>query len=128
MYSNSNISCGVGQLHGFSRFKTPREFIYDAFIEIDSYSGEADGEADQDTPFFIFSDVITYRYNNEEQRRDKLLTGQRFATWLKRRNLGTVIASSPKINPNSGNKIRVWVWEVNKPALIKLLASMEAEE
>lgn len=39
--------------------------------------------------------------------------GVKLAAFITRHKLGTVVASPTKINPNSGNPLKVWIWTVN---------------
>jgi hypothetical protein len=40
-----------------------------------------------------------------------------FAAFIKAQGLGTVTVSQPRKNPNSRNCIRIYLWQINKPAL-----------
>lgn len=44
--------------------------------------------------------------------------GERFAAYIRRNNLGDVVASGRRVNPNSGNQVKCWVWTLNKRALM----------
>lgn len=69
---------------------------------------------EQSTPRLIsqvvFSDVV-----------GKASAGTALAKHILDKNLGTITASRIKVNPNTGNRIRVWVWELNVPNLEKWL-------
>lgn len=43
--------------------------------------------------------------------------GERFAAYITRNGLGDVIASQRRVNPNSGNQLKCWIWTLNKAAL-----------
>lgn len=59
------------------------------------------------TPFIVFSDAIANR------------NGAKLAKFIENNKLGKVIKSSVKANPNTGHKIRVLVWEVDRLATLK---------
>jgi len=98
MFNSSDISCGVVQLHSFDQHTTPEKFLFDSLD--DNFGGEF--------AFAIFSDVLKPK---------RKLSGTKFAKYIKDSGLGTVVETKIKINPNSGNKIRVWVWEVDRAKL-----------
>lgn len=101
--SNSAISCGVKQLHRlFSTFPHPqdsRSILIDAFRQ------------NRFSPYYcmiVFSDTIR-----------KPSRGTRLAKYIKDNKLGTVTASPVRTNPNSRNRIRTWIWCVDRKALKK---------
>jgi hypothetical protein len=53
----------------------------------------------------FFSDINGYGYGRQLER------------LIKKCRLGAVIALPPTVNPNSGNKVKVWSWKVNNRAL-----------
>lgn len=55
-------------------------------------------------PFLIFS-------GTKEQNVEKL------SAFIKAKKLGLVRTSTRKYNPNSGNYLRVYIWEINRKAL-----------
>ena len=55
--------------------------------------------------FALFTQVEGHKY------------GTKFAALILREKLGEVYETQPRVNPNSGNSIRVWVWGINRDAL-----------
>ena len=53
-------------------------------------------------------------------RRKRDAYGDHLMAWLKKRNLGQVIASREAVNPNTGNLLRTYVWTPNKRARKRL--------
>jgi hypothetical protein len=45
--------------------------------------------------------------------------GVQFAAYITKHKLGTVVASPTKVNPNSGNPLKAFIWTVNWPAFRK---------
>lgn len=45
--------------------------------------------------------------------------GHVFAAFILKNKLGDVQEIGPTLNPNSGNRLQVWVWTVDRPALEK---------
>ena len=43
--------------------------------------------------------------------------GTRVVDYIKKNKLGRVVGTHGKVNPNSGNEIKAWLWEVNEKAL-----------
>ncbi len=112
MYSDNNteiedseISCGVSQL--FSLNNEPVATISD-IAEYVFTPDELDGAPN--FTFLIFSDC---------DKKDGLSNGQKLAQYIRDKRLGSIVASRARINPNTENKIRVWIWGVSFKALEK---------
>jgi hypothetical protein len=45
--------------------------------------------------------------------------GTNFATYITKHKLGTVVATPTKVNPNSGNPLKAFIWTINWPAFKK---------
>jgi len=56
--------------------------------------------------FLVFTDDI------EEKN------GERFAKFIKRKGLGELYVTPARLNPNSENKIKVWVWAPHEEKLM----------
>jgi hypothetical protein len=54
------------------------------------------------TAFVVFTDVAPYEY------------GVSLAAYIRKRKLGTVVTMIPKKNPNSGNRLKVWLWSIDQ--------------
>lgn len=95
---DSMVSCGVHEIYGLK--KSPRQNIKDfAQQHWDSY----EQEWWEFVPFVIFSDTV------------KSGSGQKLADFITSNDLGIVRTLRARTNPNSGNKIKVWLWSVNIP-------------
>jgi hypothetical protein len=44
--------------------------------------------------------------------------GENFAAYIREQKLGDVICNNFGVNPNSGNEIKVWMWTLDRPAVI----------
>lgn len=106
MLERCEISCGVRQLFGFGDYKSPEKLLFDSLED-----------SDDNFPllfkFILFSDTITPPSTRS------YLTGKKFAAFIAKNKLGTVTASKVQTNPNTNNRIRVWLWDVNLKALEK---------
>lgn len=96
----SEISCGVREVTVGGR--TPEQIIRDLFR--DEYDDAGDIYFSQ----VIFSDNLT-----EDGIKKRRVYGEEFADYIRKNNLGTVIATRAIKNRNSGNKIKTWVWNVS---------------
>ena len=96
--SSSSVSCGVQQLSDLSRNQEDNIRYASQDVNYNGFSGA----------FLIFSDHA-----------HALSNGSRLAAFIKKKKLGTVTATRSKVNPNSGNAIKVWVWAVDKKAVAK---------
>ena len=102
--------CGVDEIHGLEEADTPKEFV-------DAVAREAEG-----LPALMF---YTARAKCAKKGNDA-------AKYIMRNNLGKVVrvTERPVLNTNSGNKIHMWVWTLNKKEFEKLQikATSEANE
>lgn len=60
--------------------------------------------------FVVFSDI-----NDGDDRNFE--AGEALAAYIAEHNLGTVVAAGQRENPNSGNQLRAWLWNVDKGAM-----------
>lgn len=99
----SSISCGVDQLFGLEH--SPKTIVQDLAQEIVDHQ---EWYEDRPPAFLVFSDAVNFK------------NGRKLASYIKKNNLGALYGTQPKTNNNSGNKIQVWTWSVDWPAVIKL--------
>lgn len=93
--------CGLGEISGLSDYRKPELALKSLFRD------SGDGLLLRQ-PHLIFTQAgrgATY--------------GKRFAAYLVKEGLGTVVATPSKTNPNSGNPLVAWIWTTNKKALKK---------
>ena len=89
---HSNLSCGVSALWGLT--KTPKELV--DIVLYDRNKGY--GYKNYKEAFVVFSDKTSSS------------RGQDLADYIRQNNLGAIIESEERVNPNTGNIIKVWVW------------------
>lgn len=107
MNANSMRCCGVKELTELSGTRDPAA----ALMTMLNYLGrhEYGGPGSRTILHFpaahiIFTGVTKTRSNY----------GERFANFIRENNLGEVIESVVKRNPNSGNPLKVWVWSIHR--------------
>ena len=99
----SEMCCGVHQIMDLGHSKTPE-------IALRYIKGQLR------LPFVVFSGVTKRIHpDHSSSRMDNY--GQAFASFLKKKKLGRVTSSLSRVNPNSNNTIKVWVWEPDYKAL-----------
>ncbi len=101
----SNISCGVYQLEDLDYECS--EIISN--VAQDIIDGEEEGwDTDEKKyAFLVFSDS------------DRSKNGLELCKYIRDHKLGSCLQSRAKTNPNTDNLIRVWVWGVNRDAVLK---------
>lgn len=107
------ISCGVKQLYSlhehdmtFDGKVTPVDIEKHIFPVVDE-GGCA---------FIVFSDHEKLMGESEMASLENKAgnhQGRRLAAFIRENGLGTVTETSRAVNPNTGNGVRVWVWEVD---------------
>ena len=105
--------CGVREINGVSEHRTGpavlRQFaayIYGASDYMRPYAGSAR---------FRFA-FFTQAYRPSGIR-PTTGYGERLAACIRHLNVGNVIETEEAINPNSGNNLKMWVWQVDHDAL-----------
>lgn len=88
------ISCGVSVLSAISK-EDPERIVAKVLYERASCDNKKIREA-----FVIWSDK-----DHDGQR-----GGNALCKYIKDKNLGDVLEMGPRMNPNTGNMIKVWVW------------------
>jgi hypothetical protein len=88
----SYVSCGVTLATGLSS-QTPEDFVYKILCERNYADPKTIREA-----FVVFSDI------------DYIGGGNAICAYIRKNNLGTILETEARQNPNTGNFIRVWVW------------------
>lgn len=103
---DSAISCGVYQVEGVNCIQAHKD---DGIPVEASVCGLLDSVyVEQRAAFLLFSDL-----ENEG--------GRMLANCIRKYKLGKVTRSSALRNPNTGNRIEVFIWEVDKKACAKWL-------
>lgn len=102
----STSCCGVDEIVDLGSRNTTRGAMLDVcnnYIRREWNNSFVD-----DFPAFLsFTGVMKYGY------------GQEFANFIRKNKLGTVRESVARVNPNSGNRIKMWIWAVNRTAMRK---------
>jgi hypothetical protein len=98
---STQISCGIHQLHALYNHNNLDQSLFEAFED----SGLLQEDLFPGFSYILFSDTVANG------------NGTRLAKFIVRRKLGTVTSDKPVVNPNSSNKIKLWVWKVNRKAL-----------
>jgi hypothetical protein len=102
-FANSAISCGVKMLVGVS-YRPPKEGLVEAIRALYVSDG---GNPINHFGMILFSDTVRNH------------GGTAYAEYITENKLGSIIESKIITNPNSCNKIRTWIWHVNKRGLGK---------
>lgn len=101
-----NGCCGIREIGNLGEFATPQEALDSAL-----FSPE---DEPLDRPFVIFSGVV-----KDSRSGRKPLYAQRFAKFLRDNDLGDVSGGITRVNPNSGNDLKVYLWTVNQRNLAR---------
>lgn len=68
---------------------------------------------DDPAAFYLITDVVEFSNGTKVNKN----CGENFVNFIKQHKLGSVVQTRPKINPNSQNKIRAWIWSPNLKSL-----------
>lgn len=89
------ISCGVTMLLGLTE-ATPKQVVDKVLKERADTDAKTIREA-----FVMFSDID---YSSRKG-------GNAIYKYIKEKGLGNIVEFGPRMNPNTGNMIKMWVWE-----------------
>ena len=93
---NNLLCCGVREIHELCTYTACTAMKNIAFDILDHCA------------FVIFTAVVAS---------DTTGYGANFATYITNNGLGEVMRSPTRVNPNSLNKLAVWIWTVDHKAL-----------
>lgn len=91
----SYVSCGVTVLMGVS-FLHPENIVHKILKERHPKDAKTMREA-----FVVFSDI---------DRPDSAYGGNFLCKYIRENKLGDIIEAGPRMNPNTGNMIKIWIW------------------
>lgn len=86
--------CGVGDISGLDA--SPKDIIAEVVY---------DRESNNSLPLMVFADVVASR------------RAQALAKYIVDEGLGEVVMTGVKVNPNSANRIRAYLWTVDSRGL-----------
>lgn len=89
---SSYVSCGVSMLSGING-STPEQIVNKVLKERSVNDYKKIREA-----FVVFSDT------------DNAAGGNELCRYIKDNKLGAILEMGPRMNPNTGNMIKIWVW------------------
>lgn len=93
--------CGLREMSGIY-YGTPQSTIME-FAD-NSY---------QDYDLISRYENANFRHVIFSQAGSKATYGRKLAAFITKHRLGTVVSSLTKVNPNTGNPLKVWIWTVN---------------
>lgn len=94
--AGSFCSCGISILSGLSG-TMPKQIVDKILKERASTDRKLIKEA-----FVVFSDVDRHPADTKG--------GNALCRYIKENNLGEILETSPRMNPNTGNQIKMWIW------------------
>lgn len=95
MILTETTCCGVREIDGL--YSSSKKTVMAVAGDIFNYS--------MDGAFILFTDPPKFRRGNA------------LSVFIKRNKLGSVVATVSKLNPNSGNKLKAYLWNWDKKAL-----------
>ena len=104
--------CGVREIYGVNEHRTGLAVLRRFAAHI----------YDPEKPYVVYSGNARFRFAFFTQASRPGHTppatyGERLAACIRRSNVGNVIETEEAINPNSGNNLKMWVWQVDHDAL-----------
>jgi hypothetical protein len=105
--------CGLAEIHKLCDDKTPKDSMENVAPEIvdrDEIEGGLEYQQFKNSngyEFVVFTDHL------------KMTKGEAFRKYIKDQKLGSVHASRAKLNPNTGNLVKIYLWSVNRRKLFQ---------
>jgi hypothetical protein len=107
LYFNNMSCCGIKELSGLSGL-TP-DSVFKEFGKQAYTKSERDGRYENNRwRHAIFSQASVHAGAN--------VYGTKFAAYIVKHKLGTVVETEELVNPNSGNYLKAWIWTVDHEA------------
>jgi|SRR5690606_4900236 len=122
--TDTNMSCGVAEFTSlYNSGPDPKNLIENVWV----YMSEEEGVK---LPFVLFSDTSKLRthhnlnrWNGEFEKYNHNNNGKSMGTvlaaYIKEEQLGTIVTTKSRRNPNTGHSIRIWIWSINWPNLCR---------
>lgn len=127
--------CGAKELRGISlegrkggRFSPTvliRKFGREAYNIGDPPTLNRDGTSWEVPEIEARFRYVIFTQATHKKDTDKEGYGEKFAAFITRMKFGTLIATEPGRNPNSGNQLKLWVWTPDHAAIKKFLKKGE---
>jgi hypothetical protein len=95
--------CGIREIDGLSGHRTPEAVLKDL-------RGR-------------FHEDHKWRHAVFSQAGKRSTYGKRFAAYITKEKLGTVVETETKVNPNSKNPLKAFIWTIDWDAMRKWLAA-----
>lgn len=115
MYIQETSCCGLKEIEHLSSCASPLDAIR-KLIYYYTTSEDEDGN-DLDKPAFASPEfahlIFTEAIGPHGDKPNKRHYGASLARFIRKHELGSVVASSSAVNPNSGNFVRVYTWTIN---------------
>lgn len=103
--------CGIKELHGIQDGETPEELLeQEGFSILNSCA------------FVIMSDA---EMNDRKKGKKAHAEGRAMRAFIRKNKLGTLQTIRSKMNPNSGNRVQMYVWHVNHRNLSSVMKKIE---
>lgn len=122
MQANGMRCCGVNELAGLSGHRSPESALKALLYPYLAYPNNPRTAVIPHVAHLIFTGVLGGK------RKWETSYGGTFATYIKDKGLGTVVESEVATNPNSHNRLKIWVWTLDRKALTAWAQAVAAEE
>ena len=108
--------CAVGELYDLSDYNSPMSAMK-AFCH---FYGDYHGDPDDPGAFIIFTGVVRFTSDSDNYG-DDTTYGPKFASFIRKHRLGSVVSTKPVRNRNNepDHYVKVWVWAPNYKELKK---------
>lgn len=108
MYTRPTSCCGLFEIATMYDGPQDPKYLLSCIYNDMDFRGRSNTGRLQSCAFFVFTDIVQRAYGTSLQK------------LIEEEGLGKVIKSSPQKNPNSGNMVTTWVWEVNHNKFVDL--------
>lgn len=124
----AEISCGVRQLSGLCRdtaHYSASDQIPPAEVLIEAFKNSDDNDWGYHLPKAVSDIKFGMVIFSDSTRRGN---GKKLAAFIEKKGLGKIIPSDTLVNPNTKRSIQMWIWQLNRTALIKWFKENAAED
>jgi hypothetical protein len=134
IYISQTSCCAVDDIDGLHEMKgKPEKTITGICDNYRNYDRESAKDPSFIFPaFLVFTQVCPTKKPNRSSNDGNLTVygtyGDELSQYISKQKLGKVIESHRKLNPNSGNTVKVFLWQLSRGALNKWAKAHGVEE
>lgn len=121
MISYNMQCCGLKELSGLSSHRSPGAALKTLATRKSSYWGATSTSYENEPPRTIWAAHVIFTQAGKNAQ-----YGYRLKDYIEKHDLGQVLATYAKVNPNSGNPLVTFIWTLNRGNWVEWVKSVRS--